>query len=302
MKSINIIFIISAFLFLSINSLKLYDNVENDFHTGKSQHLSDDQTNISAVHTGTIDTEAATDLDTTKTDTEETSTNVETDDLTTDTEAASGRPETTTTDVRKTSGVNTPENMKTKSVETAETPNYTTTSSDVSNTSEEKTSGVQTGIKKATESLSKLFGETKRSDAETNKGDHLDTDFEDVATDETGIMTKETQHKDSVAGNNKHHLHIDTDGFLKVVSSLVNIRKRPDNANASTRRTTEYRLNKSDSDSDNSKDEDESEIDSESIFKRLGIPEYAVWILIYTVPVLFIVLLCSAAYCCCCRR
>ncbi|EAK90438.1 signal peptide plus GPI anchored membrane protein [Cryptosporidium parvum Iowa II] len=106
------------------------------------------------------------------------------------------------------------------------------------------------------------------------------------------------------------HVTFDGEGFLKAVSKLVNIRKRVNTGNDSVATTKDYQksVTRDTTDStkkptDNQGDHDnDDEDDQESFFDKYGIPEYVFWIIVYTVPVLFVLLLCLTSYCCCCRR
>lgn len=111
------------------------------------------------------------------------------------------------------------------------------------------------------------------------------------------------------------HKGFDGEGFLKAVSKLVNIRKRVGTPVSSTSVTTQNKSQEVDSKgaadstkrpSNNNDDQDDDggdeESDKDSFFDKYGIPEYAVWIVVYTVPILVVLLLCLTSYCCCCRR
>ncbi|KAK9171759.1 hypothetical protein CmeUKMEL1_03300 [Cryptosporidium meleagridis] len=108
------------------------------------------------------------------------------------------------------------------------------------------------------------------------------------------------------------HATFDGEGFLKAVSKLVNIRKRVNTGNDSvattenyqksvTTDTTHSRKKPTDDQGDHDNDNNDED-DQESFFDKYGIPEYVFWIIVYTVPILFVLLLCLTSYCCCCRR
>ncbi|OII75051.1 uncharacterized protein cubi_03161 [Cryptosporidium ubiquitum] len=104
------------------------------------------------------------------------------------------------------------------------------------------------------------------------------------------------------------HIGFDGDGFLKAVSKLVNIRKRIGTGNTSVTTTKDYQkgatgdYSESTSKPNNQDKDDDDDDDQDSFFKKYGIPEYVVWIIIYTVPIVIILLFCLTSYCCCCRR
>lgn len=152
---------------------------------------------------------------------------------------------------------------------------------------------------------------TKSNTSSNETSDSFET--EDYANkDSTYTMsenydsTNRSQSTSTPTGTEARHTGFDGEGFLKAVSKLVNIRKRTGTGSTSVT-TKDYQKgvsedytgsNNKPGNQDNDKDDD----DQDSFFKRYGIPEYVVWIIIYTVPILIILLLCITSYCCCCRR
>ncbi|KAF7458227.1 signal peptide plus GPI anchored membrane protein [Cryptosporidium felis] len=107
--------------------------------------------------------------------------------------------------------------------------------------------------------------------------------------------------QEQTATTTTKHTGFDGQEFLKAVSRLVNIRKRS-GAGDSEVYSNLQKSNKDTESKDNEKPSSDEGEDEESFFDKYGIPEYAVWIIVYTVPVFVVLAICLSSYFCCCRR